>query len=162
MQDGQLEAEYAPTAFAASAAAPRRSAVTDVDVVTALFHHLNHRRAAPLLPAVLQAAHAIGAPAVRLLKLLVHALFTPALFTDAPVTIARGAFAVVQQRGLHLAPGSSAAPVPVAEKVRRCRRRPCAVVCCHRRSLSCSPAPADLLSPTAVVSEAVLLSLIHI
>lgn len=104
LQDGQLEPEYAAGSLADAAhtgpAAP--------DVGSVLYHHLNHPRAAAVLPALLDAAHSIGAPAVRLLKLLVHKLFTPELYGNDVAPIARGAFAAVQQRSLLLPPGGPA------------------------------------------------------
>lgn len=101
VQEGQLEAAYsgdgAPDGAGLGPAPP--------DPCTVLYHHLNHPRAAAVLPPLLQAAHGIGAPAVRLLKLLVHNLFTPELYGDDVAPIARGAFAAVQSRSLVLAPG---------------------------------------------------------
>ena len=132
VQDGQLERQYTPGASLKDA----RAAQLDVDAVTALYHHLNHRRNAAMLPPLLQAAHAIGPPAARLLKLLAHALYTPELYSEQPATIARGAFAIVQQRYLQLPPGSAADRVAVAEKARSSLPRP-AVHSCNPSAALC-------------------------
>ena len=115
-QDGQVEHEYAAGTNAEPAGVGRHAPA--VDTCTVLYHHLNHPRNAAVLPPLLQAAHGAGPPALRLLKLLAHALFAPELYGDVEATIARGAFAVVHQRRLSLAPGGGRMPVYVAEKAR--------------------------------------------
>jgi hypothetical protein len=115
MQDGQLDPQHTQSAYATVMGGQR---VSDTDPCTILFHHLNHPQNAEVLPQVLQAAHAIGPPAVRLLKLLVTSLYVgDSLFSERATALARGAFAVVQERQLHVLPGSPEAPVPVVEKV---------------------------------------------
>jgi hypothetical protein len=115
MQDGQVEPEYCASALADTLG--ERASVADP--CTVLYHHLNHRRNRAIVAPLLQAAHSVGPPAARLLKLLCHALYTPELVRDDAAMIARGAFAYVQQRTLALAADAGAPPVPVAEKVRR-------------------------------------------
>ena len=112
VQDGQLDCEFCPSALADSG----NDSTNAFDPCTVLYHHVNHPANTAVLPPLLQAAHGIGAPAVRLLKLLAHQLYSPQLAQGEAAMIARGAFAYVQQRslaGVH----SDGSPALVAEKV---------------------------------------------
>jgi hypothetical protein len=116
VQDGQLDPQHTQSVYATVMAGQRS---LDTDPCKILFHHLNHPKNAAVLPQVLQAAHAIGPAAVRLLKLLATALYVgDSLFSEGATTLGRGAFAIVQERQLNVLPGSREAPVPVVEKVR--------------------------------------------
>lgn len=113
--DGQLDPVHCPTDHVTLGAAQRSN---DADLCTVMYHHLNHSRNQPVLAGLLQAAHAIGAPAVRLLKLLVHDLYSEELVTGKPETFARGTFALVQKRRASVVPSHRDNPACyIAEKV---------------------------------------------
>ena len=113
--DGQLDPVHSPSDHVTLGAAQRSY---DADLCTVMYHHLNHSRNRSVLPGLLQAAHAIGAPAVRLLKLLVHDLYCEDLVGGKPETFARGTFALVQKRrACVISSHRDVPPCYVAEKV---------------------------------------------
>lgn len=113
--DGQLDPVHSPSDHVTLGAAQRSH---DANLCTVMYHHLNHSRNRGVLPGLLQAAHAIGTPAVRLLKLLVHDLYSDDLVTGRPETFARGTFALVQKRRASIVPAHrDSVPHYVAEKV---------------------------------------------